>query len=196
MVRSISDIRRDEITDAVLQILATRGPAAINVQEIADTVGMAKSSLYHHFTSADELIEAALEKGDRIVTDFFNSAIQQAASPFQALLNFMSDMTTHSTVAVAFERVANETSVTASRWSQHVVKFRDKVDAKLTGLVQAAQQNHEIREDIGAAEIVTTLLSLLVYQYVIYRVRGDTHGVAAGANSAIKIFKKLVAKPA
>jgi AcrR family transcriptional regulator len=197
MVQSISEIRRDEITDAVLKILALQGPSAISMQAIADTVGLAKSSLYHHFASAEELIDAALEKGQRILINSFHTAVGQASSPFRALISFMSDVNTQSTPAVAFERVVNYSNGGAANpWSERVIKFHAEIKEKLHSLVQAAQASREVRDDINAYDIATTLMSMLVYQFIIHRVEGNPDGLTMGVGSAIKIFTKLVARHA
>jgi AcrR family transcriptional regulator len=194
MVKSISEVRRDEITDAVLKILALQGSAAISIQVIADAVGMAKSSIYHHFAGVEELMDAALEKGQTIVMDYFHSSVRQASSPFQALTSFVSGVHNQSTAVVALERVVTDSSSTPNPWSDRVSRFRKEITEKLLGLVQEAQASGELRDDISTSDIVTTLLSLLVYQYVIQRAEETSDGLSAGVNSVISIFTKLIAR--
>lgn len=52
--------RESLIIETVNHLLATKGYDAMTVDEIADTVGIAKASLYRHFPSKEALGMAAL----------------------------------------------------------------------------------------------------------------------------------------
>lgn len=52
--------RRDEILEAAGQLFADKGVVATTVREIADSVGILSGSLYHHFASKDEILEALI----------------------------------------------------------------------------------------------------------------------------------------
>ena len=50
--------RRAEIIYATLELAAENGLRAVSMQQIADRVGIKKASVYNHFSSRDEIIEA------------------------------------------------------------------------------------------------------------------------------------------
>lgn len=50
--------RRTEIIYATLGLAAENGLRAVSMQQIADRVGIKKASVYNHFSSRDEIIEA------------------------------------------------------------------------------------------------------------------------------------------
>jgi AcrR family transcriptional regulator len=51
---------RDKILDAAQELFAKRGFAGVGLSEIADAVGLGKSSLFHHFRSKAQLYAAVL----------------------------------------------------------------------------------------------------------------------------------------
>jgi len=51
---------RDRILDAAEDLFARRGFAGIGMREVADTAGLGKSSLFHHFKSKAELYAAVV----------------------------------------------------------------------------------------------------------------------------------------
>ncbi len=51
---------RERITDAAIGLFAQRGYEAVSVQDIADAVGIKKSSIYNHFKSKDEILQTIL----------------------------------------------------------------------------------------------------------------------------------------
>jgi TetR/AcrR family transcriptional regulator len=58
-----------------LQLFAARGYEAVGVQEIVDTAGVTKPTLYHYFGSKQGLLEALLKTH----LDPFDAALQEAA---------------------------------------------------------------------------------------------------------------------
>lgn len=51
---------REEILDAAAELFTTLGYAQTSTRAIAEAVGMRQSSLYHHFRTKDEILEALL----------------------------------------------------------------------------------------------------------------------------------------
>ena len=54
----MSDTRKKEIIMATLELAANKGLGNVSMNMIADKVGIRKPSLYNHFTSKEELVEA------------------------------------------------------------------------------------------------------------------------------------------
>ena len=52
---------REEILDAAAELFTTQGFANTSTRSIADAVGIRQSSLYHHFKTKDDILEALLE---------------------------------------------------------------------------------------------------------------------------------------
>jgi TetR/AcrR family transcriptional regulator, cholesterol catabolism regulator len=48
--------RDEEVLEAAIKIMATKGYAAMTIQEVADDVGVLKGSLYHYFSSKEDLL--------------------------------------------------------------------------------------------------------------------------------------------
>ncbi|RMI38583.1 TetR/AcrR family transcriptional regulator [Streptomyces triticirhizae] len=51
---------REEVLDAAGELFTTRGYAATSTRRIAEAVGMRQPSLYHHFRTKDDILEALL----------------------------------------------------------------------------------------------------------------------------------------
>lgn len=57
----MSENRKNEIVFATLELAAEKGLGTVSMQQIADKVGITKASLYNHFSSKDEIIDAMYE---------------------------------------------------------------------------------------------------------------------------------------
>lgn len=51
---------RDEILDAAAELFTSHGYASTSTRKIADAVGVRQASLYHHFATKDDILDALL----------------------------------------------------------------------------------------------------------------------------------------
>lgn len=79
---------RTRILDATADLLRTSGLQGTKLSEVAKRAGMLAPSLYHHFSSKDELIEEVLVEGCHRNTRFIVTRVERlgpAASPVERL---------------------------------------------------------------------------------------------------------------
>lgn len=77
---------RQRILDAAAELFARTGVRAVGVNEIWFAAGVAKSTLYQHFRSKDELVAAVIRQRDEAWCARLRSAADQAADPRDMLL--------------------------------------------------------------------------------------------------------------
>ena len=77
-------VREDAIVQAVNRLLAEKGFDAMTVDEVAAKVGIAKASLYKHFSSKEDLAAAAMVRVMRQAQEFFG-ALSAENSPLDNL---------------------------------------------------------------------------------------------------------------
>ena len=56
--RLATEIRREQIVSAALKLIGENGPAALNIADIADQVGLVPSAIYRHFSGKKEILLA------------------------------------------------------------------------------------------------------------------------------------------
>ncbi len=59
--RKRSAARREEVAEAVLNLVGSRGPGALTTTEIARVVGLTSGALFRHFDSREAMLDAAVE---------------------------------------------------------------------------------------------------------------------------------------
>ena len=69
--------RRDVILERAADLFAKQGVAATTVREIAEAVGILSGSLYHHFASKDDIVDA-------IVSSFMDDLVGRYATVLAA----------------------------------------------------------------------------------------------------------------
>ena len=129
---------RDKILDCAEQLFARRGFAGIGLAEVAEQVGLSKSSLFHHFASKAQLYAAVMARIlDRIESELMHSLVA-GGGPVQRLerwLDVVVDvLATHPTYARLLLRSLFE-------------------DDELTGELPEEQAvNATLRRIVGAAD--------------------------------------------
>jgi len=98
---SLEAIRREQLLDAAIGLVATKGYDATTVRDIAAAADVATGSISYWFASRDDLLRAALVEAARRFTHRLDRAVAAAASPREELLAH---------AAAATPRTAEETA--------------------------------------------------------------------------------------
>ncbi len=61
-VKVKTEIRKKQITDAALDIIAESGLNGLTIEAIASRIGIAGSSIYRHFTGKEEILDSILTR--------------------------------------------------------------------------------------------------------------------------------------
>jgi AcrR family transcriptional regulator len=161
---------RDKILDCAEQLFARRGFAGIGLAEVAEQVGLSKSSLFHHFSSKAQLYAAVMARIlDRIEAELMRSLVA-GGGPVQRLerwLDVVIDvLATHPTYARLLLRSLFEDDELAGELPEE-----QAVNATLRRIVGAAE--HLLREGIEmrvfrpvhVAHMVQSVIGLTVFHF-------------------------------
>lgn len=80
-LRSISDIRRQELRAAAFRVLQREGAAGTTLEKVAAEAGASKGIVLHYFRSKDELFEQAMREANLALRDRVVARLRLAASP-------------------------------------------------------------------------------------------------------------------
>jgi len=83
---SLESIRREQLLDAAIGLVATKGYEATTVRDIAGAADVATGTISYWFSSRDDLLRAALVEAARRFTHRLDSAVEAAATPHDELL--------------------------------------------------------------------------------------------------------------
>ena len=72
--------KRQQLLETALKLFYANGVQAVGINEVLKVSGIAKKTLYHHFSSKESLILAALEYRDHKFTDWFEGLIAGSKS--------------------------------------------------------------------------------------------------------------------
>jgi AcrR family transcriptional regulator len=156
---------RTRILDAAADLLRTQGMRGAKLSEVAKRAGMLAPSLYHHFTSKDQMIEEVLVEGCHRNTRFIVTRVEvlgPGASPIERL---EAAITAHLT----FLLTGDPYSSAVSRVFQDLPEeMKRRVLAAYTGfdnywrdLILAAQRGGFSRKDLDSTVARKFLINML-----------------------------------
>jgi len=83
---------RDKILDAAERLFAKRGYAGVGLSEVADVVGLGKSSLFHHFGSKAQLYAAVAARILRRIEEHLVRSLARGGDPLVRLERWLDEL--------------------------------------------------------------------------------------------------------
>lgn len=172
---------RDGILAVAVQLFNEQGYDATSVSDLARRLGLAKSALYHHFSSKEELLSVALEAalgGLEAVLDDPRAGEGAASDRLRFVLTGATDVLVAQLPAVTLLlRVRGNGAV-----EQAALERRRVFDHRVTALVAAAQAEGDVRDDVDAAVAARLLFGMINSVVEWYRPGGAVDGDRLGAD--------------
>lgn len=85
MKTRIRDVRRRDMQRAAFDILAEEGFHGLTLAKVAERLGMSRGLLHHYFKDKDELLEAAVRFGNRLISENIAAKLRACTSPLERL---------------------------------------------------------------------------------------------------------------
>ena len=80
-----TEIRREQIASAALQLIARRGVRGLSIAGIARQIGLVPSAIYRHFDGKDQVLDLVLDQIRRRLLDNVRAVQAETADPVEAL---------------------------------------------------------------------------------------------------------------
>jgi TetR/AcrR family transcriptional regulator len=151
--------REDEILQKAAQLLTERGYANLNMDDLADVVGISKPTLYQHFKSKDDLIGSVICESFRILDDQLRQIL--TGTPLDRIQKMMHWMLksrySRGSVLGALDQ---EMAWKIFKTNEQIAKGRADFHAQLHQLVTEAQQLGEIDAKLPTQVVVRSMFCL------------------------------------
>ena len=156
--------RRGHDTEAVLlaavRLFNARGYDFTSMFDIAESLGITKSSVYHHISGKEQLLQMAV---DRALDGLFEAADEVRALDAPAIERL--EQLIRRSVLVLGERLDFVTLLLRVRGNtaveQQAVARRREFDARVTELVKQAQADGHVRADVDAATAARLMFGMV-----------------------------------
>ncbi|MFG2088945.1 MULTISPECIES: TetR/AcrR family transcriptional regulator [unclassified Spirillospora] len=162
---ALHEVRRREIADAVLAIVAERGLPAVSLTEVAARAGVSAGRVQHYFPTKQKLIEAAFDRGNELSSARIRSLVgsdlddAEPRSVLSAVLTELiahdAETRTHMRVRQSFTALALTDEGIAERLRGDYTRFHRQVaglvrDDQDGGLILASADPEHLALDLVA----------------------------------------------
>lgn len=175
---------QDAVLAAAVRLFNERGYDYTSMFDIAVSLGITKSSVYHHISGKEQLLQMAM---DRALDGLFEAADEVRALDVPALERL--EQLIRRSVLVLSERFEYVTVLLRVRGNteveQHALARRREFDVVVTELVKQAQAEGGVRPDIEPATAARLLLGMVNSLTEWYRPRPGGADAIAGAVTAL-----------
>ena len=156
-----------KIFEASLKLFSEKGYDATSVEEITATVGVAKGTLYYHFSSKEEIFNFLIEEGVKLLIN----SIEIKTSKCDNYIDKIKAISLIQLKAVyKYENLL--TIVMSQTWGNETINVfcREKVLRYISGIQKIVQEGIEVGDivecnaEILASEIFSLTCSTLIYK--------------------------------
>jgi AcrR family transcriptional regulator len=160
-----ADISRERVLTAAAKIFSERGYAGTTMRAVAKEVDRSAGSLYYHYRSKEELIEAVLDKGINGVSETVHRAVVGLSAGTTNRDRIDAAIHAHLSSIMEFGDYVLVTRRVLGQVPAHVrrkhVRLRDAYGDFWVMLLESALKSGEIRSDIDLRLTRTFILGAL-----------------------------------
>ncbi|BCW05881.1 TetR/AcrR family transcriptional regulator [Arthrobacter sp. NtRootA1] len=141
--------RDDNVIAAAISVMSDKGYASTSIQEVAERVGVLKGSLYHYFSSKEELLYRILEESHEQSREIHREVIELDLPPLETLLLYVRRLSVWYLANVEraniffteMKHLTGDRQVAAAGWGR-------AFERDISDQVVAGQADRSIRNDI------------------------------------------------
>jgi AcrR family transcriptional regulator len=161
----VQNDRVERILDALIELLATRGPDALSIRNVASAAGVSVGAVQHHFGTKEKLLQAAMLTVEERFASRISDRLRDDPSPESRLRAFCVEIagleTDDTTEVVVWTAFAARAAVDDSIRQHHVSSWRHTEDV-LRALIDAAYPQATADSADSAALLLAVLDGIAV----------------------------------
>jgi AcrR family transcriptional regulator len=194
IVRMGTEVRREQIAQAALTLIASKGVNGLNMAGLARRVGLGASSLYRHFASKDQVLDAVLELLRERLHGNLNIASQEGVSPLERLKRLL---------ALHMHLILEYQALPRLFFSGDLYAGRPERKANLYGIVKSylaevaeiirrGQKGNSIRLDLDPDAVSVVFLGLIQSTAILWHLSEGEFNVGRQVERAWPIFLEAI----
>lgn len=189
-----TQVRREQIADAALNLVASEGVKRLSIAAVARRVGLVPSGIYRHFKSKDEVIDAVLELLEKKLQKNVEAARQEASDPVERLRSLLLHHIRFIREGRAFPRIVFSDELFSDH-PERKVRVRGIVTGYLAAIeqfVREGQQQGRIRRELAPKTVSLMFLGMIVPAGIVWHLTDGGFNVTQHAGRAWKMFQTAI----
>jgi AcrR family transcriptional regulator len=189
-VKFATEIRREQIAQAALELITTQGIKAFNVARLAQRVGFAPSAIYHHFKGKDEILDAVLDLLENKLRGNVSAVREKTRDPLDQLRRLLA---AHAQLVLGYsalprilfsEDVYGGNSARKARFNGIIMSYLQDV----ANIIRNGQEIGLVRADPDPATLSVMFLGLLQPTAILWHLSDGKFDAAKQVERAWPVF--------
>jgi len=189
-----TDIRRDQITEATVAVMAERGVKGLSIAAVAHRIGLAPSALYRHFRGKDAMLDAVLDLMRERLHGAVALARAEAADPLEALHRLLERHTALIRQNQSLPRIlmSDDYHIGHPERRQRLLGvFSGYLDG-VADIIRQGQRDGRIRSDVNARSLAILFLGLIQPAGVLWTLSDGRFDVTRQAREAWSVYAQAI----
>jgi AcrR family transcriptional regulator len=190
-----TQVRREQIAEAALQLVAAEGVKRLSIAAVARRVGLVPSGIYRHFKSKDQVLDAVLDLLEAKLQANVQTARAETADPLGRLRGLLFHHIRFIREGRAFPRIVFSDDVFTGH-PERKAQVRRIVAGylgQIEHLVREGQQQGSIRPELAPKTVAVLFLGMIVPAGILWHLSDGGFNVTQHAGRAWQMFRTAVA---
>jgi len=189
-----TEIRREQISEAALNLIGSRGMKRLSIAGVARRVGLVPSAIYRHFRSKDDLLDAVLDLIGGKLIENVSSACSKTSDSLECLKLLVMGHVRLIRENAAIPRVVFSDEVYGGNPTRKTKMHQiiSRYLAEVARVVRQGQQKGLIRHDVDPEMISVMFLGIIQPAAILWRLSEEKFDVTKHAEKAWKFLSEAL----
>jgi len=189
-----TEIRREQIAEAVLSLVAAHGVNRLSMARVARHVGLVPSGIYRHFKNKDEMILAALDRIEARLQENIQVAAEGNSDPLDQLRTLLMRHVRLIREGRAVPRIIFSDDAHSGHPERlaRVQRILGAYLGRLAELVRQGQEQGRIRADLDASTAALMFMGIVVPAGILWHLTDGEFDVTKHAERAWQVYRRAV----
>jgi AcrR family transcriptional regulator len=192
-----TQIRREQIAQAALELIASQGLRRLSIAAVARRVGLVPSGIYRHFHGKNEILHAILDRIKQRLMDNVRTARREHRDPLKCLRDILMRHIRFIREGRAIPRIifSDDFQTGHPDLKNKVLKVFRQYTGQVADVVRRGQEQGVIRGDLLPATVAMMIFGIVVPAGILWHLSDGGFDVTRHANQAWNMLRTAIVPP-
>lgn len=185
-------IRREQIVEAALGLIATKGVRRLSMAALARRVGLVPSALYRHFGSKQEILQAAVQLIGRKAGENLKAVRNLTPNSLERLQLLLTGIIKMIRELQAMPRIifSEGMSTDHPEEKRQVYEMLQGILRQIEAIIREGQERGEIRADLEAKSLAVMFWGMIPPTVILWHMSDGEFNVTRHAEKSWDLFRE------
>ncbi len=189
-----TEIRREQIVEAALALIAAQGVRRLSMAALARRVGLVPSALYRHFGSKQEILQAAVQMIGQKAGENLKAVRGLTPNSLERLQYLLTGILKMIRELQAMPRIVFSEGMTTDHPEdkRQVYEMLQGVLKQVENIIREGQERGEIRADLDAKSLAFTFWGMIPPAVILWHMSDGEFDVTRYAGKSWDLFRESI----